>query len=730
MSEEIYSININTDKLDEAIAKLEKLSALSPNIPVISQGKTSSSFIDKKTAMLAIQSDRLNESVAADKIKSLKKQKKQERLAIKESEDSAKLKVKITKINENEIKKEINQKKQSFNLLKSNTKDFMTLGSSKAKFNQKFNAGFDMLARNPSMTQGAGVSAASIGSMVALGAFTTGLGVAVKILKTLTKTTAVLAGAFAALAFAAMKNTAEGLMTSSANSLDFAQLKAVNYAGNMSGLGKEGLSSLITGISGNINKYTAYPAYSTMGLDKDALLKMDRVEATFSILDRITKLHPNGPGVNGVHLTEDMLANAVSGIGLNFEDIRGIINQPNKLNDLKSQYNQGLGIYGGQNGLGQLEGERAIKRFYAQLETIGMNLATTIAPPLELALKHLTPYIQDLAKWFSLALKNVFNKDNLKKIDAYFRELRDKFKELSTKIFNTEFTKNLTKLSEGVGGVIKQGFTQFTTPENTKKISEALNGFINTLSKVDWTSAANLIKKAVDMLVNLGSGFLTLVSVLVSLGSMAMSVGSLLSGEMSFKDFSKDIGKSYDSIMSSLGVKKNANGQVSSSIMDAANKQNEVNYIQGYGAIPKSLFPIQNNQEFNKKIMELLNTDKKRGDNYKTLIDSYLKQGISQGQKLDKTTVNNLNGHGIKVDARLQDGIITKAGQIVKTDPKDYIFAMKNPESLHENNGSPINVTLNIGSVRDDRDIQEIKTTVNRLVDQLQRMRTGSMKYA
>lgn len=62
---------------------------------------------------------------------------------------------------------------------------------------------------------------------------------------------------------------------------------------------------------------------------------------------------------------------------------------------------------------------------------------------------------------------------------------------------------------------------------------------------------------------------------------------------------------------------------------------------------------------------------------------------------------------------QVNDAVITKRGDIVKTSPQDYIFATKNPQAL----ASGGNYTININAtVRNDNDIQKIKFELGRLI--------------
>lgn len=76
-----------------------------------------------------------------------------------------------------------------------------------------------------------------------------------------------------------------------------------------------------------------------------------------------------------------------------------------------------------------------------------------------------------------------------------------------------------------------------------------------------------------------------------------------------------------------------------------------------------------------------------------------------------KKTWNLLTGNSIN------DGVITKEGKIIKTNPKDYIFAMKHPQDLATAGAGNHTYTININAnVKNDNDIRKLKTELERLI--------------
>lgn len=66
----------------------------------------------------------------------------------------------------------------------------------------------------------------------------------------------------------------------------------------------------------------------------------------------------------------------------------------------------------------------------------------------------------------------------------------------------------------------------------------------------------------------------------------------------------------------------------------------------------------------------------------------------------------------------IDDGIITPNNQVIKTNPKDYIIAMKQPQQLASVSGAGGGTyTININAnVRNDNDIRQIKNELKRLI--------------
>jgi hypothetical protein len=66
----------------------------------------------------------------------------------------------------------------------------------------------------------------------------------------------------------------------------------------------------------------------------------------------------------------------------------------------------------------------------------------------------------------------------------------------------------------------------------------------------------------------------------------------------------------------------------------------------------------------------------------------------------------------------MNDGIITPKGDVIRTNPNDYIIATKNPGSLMGGGGSSgANITINVQGVMDDRLIDEMSRKLQRVLN-------------
>jgi hypothetical protein len=76
----------------------------------------------------------------------------------------------------------------------------------------------------------------------------------------------------------------------------------------------------------------------------------------------------------------------------------------------------------------------------------------------------------------------------------------------------------------------------------------------------------------------------------------------------------------------------------------------------------------------------------------------------------------------LKAFLPVTDAVITPSGQVIQTDPADYLFATKHPENLARGGGgNTININISSPSFRDDRDLDD-------LVDKIQRKLEMNLK--
>lgn len=97
---------------------------------------------------------------------------------------------------------------------------------------------------------------------------------------------------------------------------------------------------------------------------------------------------------------------------------------------------------------------------------------------------------------------------------------------------------------------------------------------------------------------------------------------------------------------------------------------------------------------------------------------------------LDKISPSGLYESGksaVKSALGINDGVITPTGQVVKTDPKDYIIATKNPASLLGGGGAQtVNINISIQEINNEDHIRRLATEVSRAIQRNNSYRVGA----
>ncbi|KLI17008.1 hypothetical protein SU45_06510 [Brachyspira hyodysenteriae] len=105
------------------------------------------------------------------------------------------------------------------------------------------------------------------------------------------------------------------------------------------------------------------------------------------------------------------------------------------------------------------------------------------------------------------------------------------------------------------------------------------------------------------------------------------------------------------------------------------------------------------------------------GSKYETTTMGTFKDGIEytkRGEIFDPLK------HTEEDRRKINDGVITKDGKVIETNPKDYIFAMKQPQQLagagSSISGNNYTITINNPVVRNDGDIRKLKSQLEQLI--------------
>jgi hypothetical protein len=112
-------------------------------------------------------------------------------------------------------------------------------------------------------------------------------------------------------------------------------------------------------------------------------------------------------------------------------------------------------------------------------------------------------------------------------------------------------------------------------------------------------------------------------------------------------------------------------------------------------------------------------------DTVKTWIQTYIIDPIVGFFKKVKEFINKISPSGLYEGAKsavksfigMNDGIITPSGQIVKTNPKDYIIATQNPKDLMGGSkAQTINVNISIQEISSESHIRRLAEEVSRAI--------------
>lgn len=526
--------------------------------------------------------------------------------------------------------------------------------------------------------------------------------------------------------------------------LTFGESNALNFAGKMTGLGEDTLISSIEGLTASLQDYSKWGNFASLGLNASDLQNKNPTEALFEVLD----------SMKDSNLPQYLKKQIIDDIGIPFDNFKFVLKEGT--GEIEKYFKEGIGMFGGKNGKSLMAGEMALIRFTTVLKDISQKIGGKIAPALTTSLKLITPYIYKLADGFTWLLGKVFTQKNLDMISGFFNSIgkiggdlinkgADLFnggKDLFSKMFqgfsiDTEGWGNvLTDLGggllEGIGGLwdtlkpnliaIGQSLVdvwktiepdlltllEFWKTNILPPLQSIFGSAINILGKVikkvidDFKWFYNFIRPIFKPLGKLFSGlYNTVAKILGNFDKGTDKGGSLeiftnaIAGLVSPISALKTI---IETITSVINVFKTKITETWQSIKDSFAdiwKSVKIGFYTFITAIIEAL----------RKVKVFGNIEGWRFESTKAGL--YHKQKNGNMINVTKDTIDDID-----------DGIITPNNQVIKTNPKDYIIAMKQPQQLVTASGAGGGTyTININAnVRSDNDIRQIKNELKRLI--------------
>ena len=531
--------------------------------------------------------------------------------------------------------------------------------------------------------------------------------------------------------------------------LTFGESNALNFAGKMTGLGEDTLISSIEGLTTSLQDYSKWGNFASLGLNARDLQNKNPVEALFSVLD----------SMKDSNLPQYMKKQIVDNLGIPFDNFKFVLKEGT--GEIEKYFKEGIGMFGGKSGKSLMSGERALIRFTTVLKDISQNIGVKIAPTLTTSLKLITPYIYKLADGFTWLLGKVFTKRNLDMISGVFNyigKIGNDFINQGIDLFNSgkslfsEIFKGFSIDKEGWITVLK---------DFGKSFLDIMGNLWNILKPNLITIGQSLVDvwKIIepDLLTLLEFWKTNILPPLQSIfGSSVNILGKIIKKIIDdFKWFYnfirpifKPLGKLFSSFFNTVsgilgGIDKGSN--IGGIMNTLSNLSTPISALKTIIETTTSVLNV-----FKTKITETWQSIKDSFTKVWLTIDMGIDGFISglMGIKIGKGTIGGILGYsGPKYKAengwwkikdekgnyqylgknggisqypekRVNDAIITKTGHVVKTDPQDYIIAMKQPQKLASAYGAGGGIyTININAnVRNDNDIRQIKNELERLI--------------
>lgn len=531
--------------------------------------------------------------------------------------------------------------------------------------------------------------------------------------------------------------------------LTFGESNALNFAGKMTGLGEDTLISSIEGLTTSLQDYSKWGNFASLGLNARDLQNQNPVEALFSVLD----------SMKDSNLPQYMKKQIVDNLGIPFDNFKFVLKEGT--GEIEKYFKEGIGMFGGKSGKSLMAGERALIRFTTVLKDISQNIGGKIAPALTTSLKLITPYIYKLADSFTWLLGKVFTKRNLDMISGVFNYIG--------KIGNDFINKGIDLFNSGKS-LFSEIFKGFSIDKEgwITVLKDFGKSFLDIMGNLWNILKPNLItigQSLVDVWKIIEPDLLTLLefwktNILPPLqsifGSSVNILGKIIKKIIDdFKWFYnfirpifKPLGKLFSSFFNTVsgilgGIDKGSN--IGGIVNTLSNLSTPISALKTIIETTTSVLNV-----FKTKITETWQSIKDSFAKVWLTIDMGIDGFISglMGIKIGKGTIGGILGYscpkykaengwwkikdekgnyqylgkngGIAQypEKRVNDAIITKTGHVVKTDPQDYIIAMKQPQKLASASGAGGGTyTININAnVRNDNDIRQIKNELERLI--------------
>lgn len=569
-----------------------------------------------------------------------------------------------------------------------------------------------------------------------------------------------LAGSGITAGIAAMNGTLQTNTRAKNIGLNFGESNALNFAGKMTGIGEDTLMSSIEGLTTSLKDYSKWGNFASLGLNATDLQNKNPTEALFEVLE---SMKDSG-------LPQYMKKQIIDNIGIPFDQFQFVLEEGT--GEIQKYFKEGMGMFGGKSGKSLMAGERALIRFTTILKDVSQNIGGKIAPALTTGLKLITPYIYKLADGFTWLLDKVINKRNLNIVSGLFNSIE--------KIGDDLISKGMDIFSGGKD-LFKNMFAGFSVDTGgwSSILKELGGGFLDGISKLWDTLKPNLIaigQSLVDVWKTIEPDLMDFIKwfqkdilpTVIKIGGtfiniLGKTIKKIVDDFKWFWNFMKPILKplgnaikGFAQVMSGIWKKLEEWGidELLSNIISPISKLQTVfealgglkewwdNFkLSGTGLweyLKKSFSNIWNEitkgftdlWDFIKKPFLIMITGLVDGVNAaikamqfwekdKSKLSDTIKWGYgynSQGE-FGKRQYNSQGLYNIIPEKKVNDAIITKTGQVIKTDPQDYIFAMKQPQRLASSASGGGTYTININAnVRHDNDVKQIRNELERLI--------------